>query len=137
MHLLLSHGNRLDWERVLELCGPHYRVLLAHMTLFGFVYPGEKDRIPAKYLKQLTDRLMQETDSPASDLRVYNGTLLSHSQYKPDIADRSFQDGRLQPFGFMTPRDVINATISLDDQDKPDFEEAIAEADRLTAAIVP
>ena len=128
MHLLHSYGERLNWEHVLELCGPYYRVLLAHMILFGFVYPSEQDCIPAKYLKRLTERLLEETGAPPPGSIVCNGTLLSHSQYKVDVTERGFQDGRLQPFGFMTPRELIDSTISLDDQSKPEFTEQIARA---------
>ena len=30
----------LDWNRVLRRFEPHWRVLLSHLVLFGFIYPG-------------------------------------------------------------------------------------------------
>src|SRR5206468_1316705 len=41
IHLIHARGPRLDWERLLRRFGPHWRVLLSHLILFGFVYPGE------------------------------------------------------------------------------------------------
>jgi hypothetical protein len=124
MHLFHSYAERLDWERVLQLCDPYYRVLLSHMILFGFVYPSEKQRLPPQVLKRLTKRLLAEEDS---NEKTCNGSLLSHSQYKVDIQRRGFRDGRLD---FMTPHDIVNATISADDQVKPEFAEIISAVTR-------
>ena len=38
-HIILAYGDRLDWHRLLERFGPHWRVLLAHLILYGFIYP--------------------------------------------------------------------------------------------------
>src|SRR5262245_10069822 len=45
-HLLLARGPDLDWPRLLRRFGEHWRVLLSHLVLFGFIYPTEGDRIP-------------------------------------------------------------------------------------------
>src|SRR5207302_251148 len=37
LHLLRARGRRLDWPRLLARFGPHWRVLLSHLVLFGFV----------------------------------------------------------------------------------------------------
>jgi hypothetical protein len=124
MHLFHSYAERLNWERVLQLCDPYYRVLLSHMILFGFVYPSEKQRLPAKVLKRLTKRLLAEDDSQE---KICNGSLLSHSQYKVDIQQRGFRDGRLE---CMTPRDILDATISADDQVKPEFAQLVESTHR-------
>src|SRR5262249_8688328 len=34
-HLIRALGKGLDWRRVLGRFGPHWRVLLSHLTLFG------------------------------------------------------------------------------------------------------
>jgi hypothetical protein len=38
MHLLLAWGERLDWRRLLARFDGHWRVLLAYLSFFGFVY---------------------------------------------------------------------------------------------------
>ena len=45
-HLILGHGDKLDWQRLLERFGPHWRVLLAHLVLFGFIFPSARSRVP-------------------------------------------------------------------------------------------
>ncbi len=39
-HLILACGRDLDWRRLLGRFGRRWRVLLSHLVLFGFVYPG-------------------------------------------------------------------------------------------------
>jgi len=45
-HLLQANAEQIDWAGLLERFGANWRVLLAHLTLFGFIYPGERHRIP-------------------------------------------------------------------------------------------
>src|SRR5215472_12127908 len=47
MHLILAQAEKLDWARLVRRFGAHWRVLLAHLCLFGFMYPSERNRIPA------------------------------------------------------------------------------------------
>src|SRR5262249_56205933 len=56
-HLIRSCGHRLDWARLLRRFGPNWRVLYAHLILFGFAYPGERDKVPAWILEELGTRL--------------------------------------------------------------------------------
>src|SRR4051794_1324036 len=56
-HLLRACGERLDWERLLRRFGPHWRILLVHLILFGFVYPAEQSKVPGHVLRALTDKL--------------------------------------------------------------------------------
>lgn len=128
MHLLDSTLETMEWPQVLNLVGTHWRLLLAHLVMFGFVYPSERARIPKDYFG-LLDRLDEEpTEEPGSG-RVCNGTLLSHSMYLVDVAKRGFTDGRLRPDGRMTRMDLIDATISTDDPNRPKLVKA-ASGDR-------
>jgi len=119
MHLFYSCAERIDWQYLLHLLQSYWRVLLAQLILFGFVYPSERHRIPPSVLHELTERLSRELNGPAAAEPVCNGPLLYHSQYKIDLQNQRFHDGRLQPFGAMTPLDLINSTISMDDPDRP------------------
>jgi predicted nucleotidyltransferase len=106
-HLLLAGAERLDWASLLERFGPHWRVLLAHLTLFGYIYPGERHRIPGWVISRLIDRLTDEMREPASsNQNVCAGTLLSREQYLHDVEQLGYVDGRLTPVSGMTERDV-------------------------------
>jgi hypothetical protein len=105
-HLILATGPDLDWDRLLRRFGPHWRVLMAHLVLFGFIYPSERDRVPARVFRELTDRLQAEIEEPGPTDPVCQGTLLSRAQYLVDVERREFEDARLEPSGVMSSEDV-------------------------------
>lgn len=107
-HLLQANAERIDWPRLVERFGPHWRVLLAHLSLFGFIYPGERHRIPRWVMQALLDRMAAEiAQPPAHDPHVCAGTLLSREQYLHDVERLGYIDGRLTPVSTMTPDDVV------------------------------
>ncbi|HYE59120.1 MAG TPA: nucleotidyltransferase [Rhodothermales bacterium] len=105
-HLLRCEAVELDWDRMLALFGPHWRVLLSHLVLFGFIYPGHRDAIPAEVMQTLLGRLQGEIDRPASPEQLCQGTLLSRQQYLVDVQEHGYQDARLAPEGAMTREEV-------------------------------
>ncbi|MBA3316837.1 MAG: nucleotidyltransferase [Gemmatimonadales bacterium] len=109
-HIILAHGERLDWKRLIDRFGPHWRVLLAHLVLFGFIYPSERSHVPPAVLEDLMRRLIDEGQSPDADEPVCYGTLLSWSQYLGDVLGGSFRDARIRPYGNLTPDEVARWT---------------------------
>ncbi|MBE9170752.1 nucleotidyltransferase [Pleurocapsales cyanobacterium LEGE 06147] len=108
-HLLRACSDRLDWSRLLKRFGAHWRVFLSHLVLFGFIYPGERARIPSWVMDELIRRLERETlDSAASTERLCQGTLLAPMQYQIDVKQWGYQDARVQPSGNLTETEVIN-----------------------------
>jgi hypothetical protein len=109
-HLILALGERLDWERLLQRFGPHWRVLLAHLILFGFIFPSERSRVPDRVMQELIGRLQAESESSNGAESVCYGTLLSWSQYLGDVLGGSFRDGRIRPYGNMSAEEVARWT---------------------------
>jgi hypothetical protein len=105
-HLLRARGPLLDWRRILDRFGAHWRVLLSHLVLFGFVYPTDRDRIPEWVMRELLARATAEIGHATPPERVCNGTLLSRGQYLIDVDRWGYEDARLFPRGNMTPEDV-------------------------------
>jgi predicted nucleotidyltransferase len=113
-HLVQANAEQIDWPGLVERFGAHWRVLLAHLTLFGFIYPGERHRIPAWVLEQLMARLADENQhAPTEDPHVCAGTLLSREQYLHDVERLGYVDGRLTPASTMTPEDVQTWTDAI------------------------
>jgi hypothetical protein len=109
-HIILAYGERLDWGRLLERFGVHWRVLLAHLVLFGFIYPSARSRVPVAVMEELLGRLTAELHAPDAEEPVCNGTLLSWSQYLGDVLGGNFRDGRIRPYGNMSPEEVARWT---------------------------
>jgi hypothetical protein len=84
-HLLRARGPSMDWHRLLERFGEHWRVLYAHLVLFGYVYPGERGRIPTWVMLQLSDRMHQDLAAEPVPDRHCLGPLLSRHQYLADL----------------------------------------------------
>lgn len=113
-HLLRSHGGDLDWARLLRRFGPHWRVLLSTLLLFGFTYPAERDLVPGRVMADLLDRARREVDTPPPADRVCRGTLLSLRQFLPDVERFGDRDARLAD-GFMTPGDLAAWTAAFEE----------------------
>ena len=113
VHLILAHGERLDWKRLIARFGRHWRVLLAHLILFGFIFPSERSRVPSWVMQELMGRVQEETDAPNSAEPVCYGTLLSWSQYLGDVLGGSFRDARIRPFGNMSAEEVARWTAAV------------------------
>ena len=107
-HLLQARAEALDWRRVLLRFGRHWRVLLSHLVLFGFIYPAERTRIPAWVMQELGRRLARESVSvPVADATpVCRGPLLSRAQYLSDIQERGYRDVRLTHESAMNESDI-------------------------------
>jgi hypothetical protein len=119
LHLFLSCGRKLDWERLLRRFDGFWRVLLSHLVLFGFVYPGRRDVIPRWVMSRLIERLEQEeresVDPQVADL--CRGTILSRAQYLPDL-EQGFRDARLVPLGNMTAGETAIWTAAIEQDEK-------------------
>ena len=118
-HLLHACALRIDWQRLLQRFGPHWRVLLSHLVLFGFIYPGERSLIPRWVMDGLTERLRAETHDPPPHTVECGGTLLSREQYLPDVAQHGYEDPRLSPQSTMTATDVKVWTTAINAPPEP------------------
>jgi hypothetical protein len=114
LHLVRSRGQRLDWRRLLERYGAHWRVLLSHLVLFGFVYPGERAQVPDWVMDELVRRLQDEQREPAPPeaAKLCQGTLLSREQYLADLKEWGCEDARVVPERFMSQRDIRTWTAA-------------------------
>jgi hypothetical protein len=108
IHLIDSYAEKMDWEHLVHRFGPDWPVLLSHLILFGYVFPGESARVPNELVNRLSQRLM--TNGAPMDPRLCRGTLLSRQQYIRDIEERGFKDARLETRVHMNGEDIARWT---------------------------
>jgi hypothetical protein len=113
-HLLRHCSGLLKWDRLLRRFGNDWRVLLSHLVMFGFIYPGERALIPGAVTRDLVNRLLAELDLPTRDSKVCQGTLLSRAQYLVDVDEWGYEDARLAPRGAMTEEQIAVWTAAID-----------------------
>lgn len=116
-HLILAKGPELDWSRLLQRFDSHWRLLLSHLCLFGFIYPHHRHTVPQWLMNQLTQKLTQETTTPSPTDDICGGTLLSRQQYLNDIQQWGYRDARLRPYGNMSPCDAEHWTKAINEKD--------------------
>lgn len=116
IHILRSRAERLDWERLLVRFGDRWRILLHFLVLFGFIYPSERARIPIRVMRLLLGRLEGELETDLDAGRVCSGPVVSREQYLPDTLEWGYVDGRIAPFGSMTPEQVTQWTAAIGTQ---------------------
>jgi hypothetical protein len=89
----VCRGDELDWERLLWRVDVHWRLLLAQVHLFDFVYPGHRRRIPQWVRRELYDRAEAGIDEEG-DPSICQGTLISRFSYSIDVNEWGFRDLR-------------------------------------------
>jgi hypothetical protein len=95
-HLILCRGKQFDWERLLRRFVGHERILLAHLMLFGYIYPTQKDLVPGWVCDEAAGRIH---DEPPVVEKICRGTYLAQHQYQIDIHQWGYIDGRKLPHG--------------------------------------
>jgi len=114
-HVLRARAAQLDWKRLLQRFGPHWRVLFSQVVLFGFGYPGERTQVPEWVMRYFIRRLESEAQT-AGPKHLCRGTLLSREQYLVDIEEWGYQDARLLPHEYMSSEDIEHWTAAISAQ---------------------
>jgi hypothetical protein len=113
-HMIKNVGLELDWQRLVDRYGKHWRVLFAHLVVYGFIYPSRRCNIPRWVMHELSGRLAAELQQPDPDEKVCFGTIVSRQQYLPDINEWGFIDARLEPIGKMTAEEIADWTKGIE-----------------------
>ncbi len=118
VHMLQSCADKLNWPHLVRRFGSDWRVLLSHLVLFGYIYPGERDKIPSAIMDDLIARLQSEKRAAECKL-ICNGTLLSRQQYLVDVQERGFRDARLETRVHMDAKDIADWTQAISKEERP------------------
>ena len=102
-HIIFARGKTMDWRRLLRRFATHERVLLAHLMLFSYAYPSERSRVPQWVMDELEAAIKKEGPRPQ---RICFGTNIAQKGYGVPIREWGFIDGRLRPYGPLTPQEV-------------------------------
>lgn len=112
LHLILCRGDELDWDRLLDRLDGHFRLLLAHVHFFDFVYPGHAPRIPERVRAELHERVAN--DHTVGDPGVCQGTLISRFSFNIDVNEWKFRDPRKKAMIAMREKPIIQQILRSD-----------------------
>jgi len=89
-HLILHKGDELDWKSLLNRMEAHWEILFSALLNYRFVYPSEREKVPAWLMKELVERVRVQLETPAPKARICRGVLLDRPSYTPDVAGGDF-----------------------------------------------
>ena len=112
--VIRARGDKLDWRRLIDRYGKYWRALYAHVVLFGFIYPSDRDRIPTWVVQELSSRVLEETKKGNGKEKICFGTIISRQQYLIDVTQWDYKDARLQPLGNMSAGEIAEWTKGIE-----------------------
>ncbi|WP_373044692.1 hypothetical protein [Vulgatibacter sp.] len=103
-HIILARGKQMDWKHMMWRFDAHWEVLLAHLTMYRFSYPGQRDHVPDWVWNELLDRAAKQKNEPERKM-LCRGMLLARGQYDVDVKHWGYDDARpLEVEGFRAHR---------------------------------
>jgi Nucleotidyl transferase of unknown function (DUF2204) len=90
-HVIFGTHGKLDWERVLELAGEHWELVLWHLVLFHYIYPAYDHYVPEQIWQKLLCRFADEVQSPERGAR-FRGSLVDHRMFAIDVDEWGLDD---------------------------------------------
>ena len=89
--MLYGTRGQLDWERLLQLIGEHWEVLLWALLLFRYVYPAHTDYVPRSVWDNLLQRFQQAVARPDPKAQ-FRGSLIDDKMFAIDVEEWGMPD---------------------------------------------
>jgi hypothetical protein len=89
-HVIYAAGDRMDWQRLLNLVGDHWGVLLWSLVLFHYVYPSS-EAVPKWIWAELLAKLHGELESPNSEA-PFRGSLIDERMFAIDVSEWNLEN---------------------------------------------
>ncbi len=83
VHIIYRTRGKLDWQRVLQIVGNNWQMLLWTLVLYQFVYPFASDAAPQWLWNDLLERFRNELGAPGS--RDFRGSLIDERMFAIDV----------------------------------------------------
>lgn len=64
VHLIRACGDRLNWQRILDLLGCHWELLYWSLVLYAYIYPAKISVVPERVWAELTTRFQESVIHP-------------------------------------------------------------------------
>lgn len=101
-HVIYGTRGRLDWQRILQLAGENWEMLLWALILFRFVYPAQTQFVPEDVWRDLIQRFEAVISKPDAAAR-FRGSLIDDKMFAIDVNEwgldnlmQEYRDRRLQ-----------------------------------------
>ena len=113
LHLFMRRGPELDWNHLVERVAGDWRLLLAQIHLFDFVYPGHREHVPHWVRRELYERAEQTIDE-VGDQELCFGTMISRFSYAIDVNEWGFHDPRRELTQAAKRKQIVKDIVASD-----------------------
>ncbi|HNR13929.1 MAG TPA: nucleotidyltransferase [Thermodesulfobacteriota bacterium] len=93
LHLIQAAKGKLDWQRLLLRLEDEKELLLWHLLLFDFVYPGHADYLPQGLMVSLFDEVRINWARPGNS-SAFRGVLLDEQSFGADCEHLGYESVR-------------------------------------------
>lgn len=83
-HLIYTSRGNLNWDRIMQVAGEHWEMVLWALMLYRYVYPGQSDFVPQGLWRDLLGRLQHALTSPTPDAK-FRGSLVDDRMFAIDV----------------------------------------------------
>ena len=91
VHVIYGIQGKMDWDRLLQLIGEHWMVLLWALVLYQYCYPAQSHYVPRALWNDLLSRLNHELDHPSPDAS-FKGSLIDEKMFAIDVTEWGMAD---------------------------------------------
>lgn len=85
-HLIYATRDSLDWERVFELVGEHWEILLWSLIFYRYIYPRHANEVPRRVWHQLLEKFENALMNPDLDA-PFRGSLIDENMFAIDVQE--------------------------------------------------
>jgi hypothetical protein len=103
-HIIYALHGQLDWQRLLEILGEHWQLLLWALMFFAYVYPAEVSLVPSPLWQDLLERFDGTVKHPDPNL-PFRGSLVDPHLFAIDVNEWGFED---QLSAYRAKREGVN-----------------------------
>lgn len=83
-HIIYGTGGRIDWQRVMQLAGDNWEMLLWALILFRYSYPAQTGYVPASVWRDLMQRFDDAVSQP-DPAAPFRGSLIDDKMFAIDV----------------------------------------------------
>jgi hypothetical protein len=96
VHLIRAVKGNLDWERLLSILREDAVLLLWHLLLFDYIYPGHAKYLPQQLMADLFVKA-QNGWSQEREEKAFYGMMIDPGRFAVDVTDWDYIDERKPP----------------------------------------
>jgi hypothetical protein len=89
-HVIYAAGKRMDWQRLMNLVGEHWGVLLWSLVLFHYVYP-RSDAVPKWVWNELLGKFIRELGG-SEPKDQFRGSLIDERMFAIDMFEWNLEN---------------------------------------------